>query len=341
MTEEKQTSYFRAEVSHIIGEGYYGYQQMRIQTMNRIRNLIHRRWQGLSLSEVQKKKPEDEKYIEEFKDKNIPEYIRILNEHGELTNEEKEYVSKAYEAQKRAKQQEKDYQKLMRDFIEVEPIYQQFLSKIRGISQVLSTNLVKEFGYCEKARYVSSLWKYVGMHVENGRAPQRKSGQKLDFSIRLRSIVWNVGDSFVKQRTPYYREIYDQEKERQKSRPPERVDINDSNRIKGDLLAEKVGKFKKGTRVINDNYSKVKEAAKEEGKDSILIDLSPGHLSNRALRKMIKIFLAHYWQCAKELSGQEKPEPYVQEKMGHQHISNWKEAVESQLKKKADDTVKK
>ena len=42
-----------------------------------------------------------------------------------------------------------------------------------------------------------------------------RRGQKIDFSPRLRVLAWKIGDSFVKQRTPYYRAIYDNEKARQ------------------------------------------------------------------------------------------------------------------------------
>jgi len=90
-----------------------------------------------------------------------------------------------------------------------------FLENIKGISVILSANLIKEFGYCENAPYISSLWKYCGMHVNNGQAPVRKRGEKLEFNAKLRTMVWKISDSFVKQRTPFYRDIYDKEKKKQ------------------------------------------------------------------------------------------------------------------------------
>lgn len=321
----EQGNNVRAELGRIVAGSYYDYQQIRTQTMNRIRDIVYRRMENLDLTEVQERKPEEKKYLEKYKDEFIPQYIRILNEEGKLEEEEKEFVEKTLEVQKRAKQQERDYQKLMKDFVENESIYTEFLEKIKGISQVISTNLIKEFGYCEKARYISSLWKYCGMHTDKqGNAPVRKAGQKLEFSLRLRSMVWNIADSFVKQRTPFYREIYDQEKERQTN-----------------LLENAISKMSKEEKKEFDKITRRKEKREFMNKFDKKAPVSPMNAELRSKRKMVKIFLAHYWQCAKDLTNQEKPEPYVQEKIGHQHISNWKEAVEAQLKKKADDTVKK
>jgi len=47
----------------------------------------------------------------------------------------------------------------------------------------------------------------------------------------------------------------------------------------------------------------------------------------RARRKTGKIFLAHYWQACKELTKQEIVEPYVESKLKHKHISNWRDAL--------------
>lgn len=337
----------KAELGRLVAGSYYDYQQIRTQTMNRIRDIVYRRMEDLDLTEVQERKPEEAKYLEKYKDEFIPQYVRILDDEEKLGAGEKDFIEKTLEVQKRAKKQENDYKKLMKEFVETEIVYTEFLDKIRGISQVISANLLKEFGYCEKASYISSLWAYCGYHTvcpncveikededgkklkyhqvcnDNGKCPQcgssgiaekRKSGIRNNFSMRLRSMAWNIGESFVKQRTPFYRQIFEQEKEKQLNK-----------------------EFKKGE--LKEKYGKPYEEDETH--------LRQGHANDRGKRKMVKIFLAHYWQACKELShvageNQEKPaKPYVQEKLNHQHISNWKEAVEAQEKKQPDDVVKK
>lgn len=256
------------ELGKMVAGSFYDHQQVRIQEFNRIRDIVFRRMEGIGLTEKQDKK-EEKDYSKKYKDKLIPEYIKQLVKEKKMTQDEKDYIEKVFEVQKNASKYEHEYEKLMMLFVSKEPVYTDFLSKIKGISAILSSNLIKEFGYCENAPYISSLWKYSGMHVEEGKAPKRKKGQQLEFSIKRRTMIWKIADSFMKQRSPIYREIYDKEKKKQARR-----------RYKKGELFKKYGKPYK--------------------KDDIHI--SKGHAHNRALRKMVKIFLAHYWMWCKEYS---------------------------------------
>ena len=47
--------------------------------------------------------------------------------------------------------------------------------------------------------------------------------------------------------------------------------------------------------------------------------ISEGHVHNRALRKMIKLFLAHLWQVWRQAEGLPVPEPYALAELGHSH----------------------
>lgn len=319
-----------AELGKLTAGSYYDHQEVRISEFNRIRDIVYRKWEGINLTEVQKKKPKEEKYLKKFEDRHILEYVRILKEDKKLSNEEADYLDKVIEVQKNAEKFEQMYKGLMMDYVESQKVYKVFLEKIKGISAILSANLLKEFGYCENAIHISSLWKYCGMHVVEGQAPVRKKGEKLEFNARLRTLVWKISDSFVKQRTPFYREIYDKEKRHQVKMLDEFTESLDKKRKK---------EFDK----INKRDEKRKYVSEFNPK-------APVSLMNadlRARRKTIKIFLAHYWQVCKELneppSGRKPPnnsepiklskplrnsEPYVKSKMGHKHISNWKEAVE-------------
>ena len=114
-----------------------------------------------------------------------------------------------------------------------------------------------------------------GLHVINGKAPKKEKGVRLDWNPRLRVLAWRIGDSMIKQRTPYYRDIYDLEKERQCYLMRTEAENAPKNKLHADL---------------------------------------------RARRKMVKIFLAHYWYVCRKIKRLETRPPYVQEKLGHKHI---------------------
>ena len=331
------------ELGRISAGAYYDHQQVRIQGANRIRDIIRKKVEGINFDEVEEKKDEEEKYQEKFKDAEIPILLKQLKEDDKITQREFNYINRMMEVHKKAEQYEKEYKKLMDEFVEQEPIYQKFLKHIKGISAILSANLIKEFGYCENAQHISSLWKYCGMDVINGEAPVRKKGEKLGFNAKIRTMVWKISDSFVKQRTPFYRDIYDKEKIRQ-------VKMLD-NLLEG-LSKEDKKKFNK----ISKRDEKREFVSNVDSK-------SPVSLMNadlRAKRKAVKIFLAHYWMACKEIqpTGIKKPKnlsepyqkrkpieisehPYVSSKLGHKHISDWKDAVNAQLKETEKKTKKK
>jgi len=321
-THKNVASNLLATLGRIIAGSYYDHQQVRIAEMNRVRDIIRRKIEGLPLvGKVEEKKKVEEKYKEKFKDKEIPKYLRDLVKENKITEKEKAYIERIIEVQKNAEKYEKEYQKLMMDFVESEPIYTEFLSKIKGISAVLSANLIKELGYCENAPYISSVWKYFGLHVVNGEAPKRKKGVKLNFNLKLRTLAWKIADSFVKQRTPFYRDIYDKEKAKQ-------LRLMESH-------------------YARETHEEIASQVEEETRKYVAKPpKNKKHADLRARRKMVKIFLAHYWQACKELN--QEPEenqnftakepskrrnpdaiskPYVEAKLKHKHITSWKEAV--------------
>lgn len=64
---------------------------------------------------------------------------------------------------------------------------------------------------------VRSLWHYAGLHVIDGRMPQRRKGVQADWKPTLRTLVLGpdgLADQIIKHRTPKYRDIYDATKER-------------------------------------------------------------------------------------------------------------------------------
>lgn len=91
------------------------------------------------------------------------------------------------------------------------PKVRDWLLGIKGISGLLTAKLLALIDPA-KMPTVSSLWHYAGY---GGPDDVRKKGKKSAWNHSLKKAIYQVGDSFIKQRTPKYRDIYDTEKARQ------------------------------------------------------------------------------------------------------------------------------
>lgn len=287
------------KTGRIIAGAYYDYQSVRTSGINRIRDVIRENAEGLDKTKPEEKiEKEKRTFDKKYQDSNLADTLENLLDTKKLTKKEHAYLEKFLVITANAQKLENQYKNLMLKYVETEPIYTQFLQLIRGVGPVISARLIKNFGYCETYEHSSSLWKHCGLHVNDGIAPKRQKGKKIEYSPKLRSFVWNIGDSMIKQRTPFYRGLYDQFKETEAGRV---YPVGE--------LAEKFNGYKP-------------EA----------IQLSKGHAHNRAKRKMEKIFLQHYWMAARTITGQTTTEPYPMQKLGHKHYYTWQQAVEANLK---------
>lgn len=134
----------------------------------------------------------------------VPEFMHELS--ASLTKKEKEYEKqikhllegKNHIHQENQVRNENPY-----------PVYS-WLKQVKGISHNLSAKLIA-FIDIEKSPTVSSLWKYCGMAPDS----KKKKGKTANYNHNLKPIMYQIADSFIKQNTPKYREIYDKEKARQ------------------------------------------------------------------------------------------------------------------------------
>lgn len=109
--------------------------------------------------------------------------------------------------------QEEAILKGLKASLEQMPIYAEFLSQIKGVGPATSAGLLAFVGDIERFPSVSHLMSYFGLDVRDGKAPKRAKGQVANWHHRGRSLLLGViGDSFIKQRTPIYRDMYDAEK---------------------------------------------------------------------------------------------------------------------------------
>jgi len=185
-------------------------------------------------------------------------------------------------------------EKEIKDYIEVSirdiPIRVKFLSTVKGIGAILGGGLI---AYLDphKADHASSFWKYCGLHVENGKAVKRQKGVKLGFNVHLRTLMWKIADSFVKQRTPFYRDVYDNTKESE--------NIKLGNPIKNP----------KNCPMYAECSQRLTTTAKRKGTTKKKMPCKK-HIDYRARRKMVKRFLADLWGAWRALEGLPVTEPY-------------------------------
>ena len=331
MKESKNDNRVIRAIGRTIAGGYADHQDVRESTMNRIRDLVRHINEGIPFDRLEEKK-ETRDFDSKYKDKNLLKLIEMMFAQGKITKEESVYLNKALQLAKKALSLEQSHKGPMRIFVSAEPVWKEFLSYIPGIGEVIASNLIAKFANCERYKSVSSLWRHCGLHLicpecvkeikeedgsvkivpvpvkmkidkESGKcpkcgrqgvAPKRKKGRRNDYDGRLKTFAWNVAMSLIKQKSPEYYEMYLKEKKRQLSR----------------RFAQ--GKLQK---IYGKPYKESDTALK-------LL-----HAHNRAWRKMVKIFLQHYWVASRTLAGLPVTEPYVQEILGHVHIITWQDVL--------------
>lgn len=135
-----------------------------------------------------------------------------------------------------------------------------------------------------KARSASAMWAYVG--IDKPSRERYTKGEAGGGNKTLRTMVWNMANSMVKNRACPYREVYDRTKTRL-------------------AASEKIVKTR------NTQGKEVECAWK---------DTKPSHRHGAALRAVMKHFLADYWLVGRELAGLDTRPLYVEEKLGHTAI---------------------
>lgn len=86
-----------------------------------------------------------------------------------------------------------------------------------GLEQADGTICQEIIGPPQPGTGTRSLWKYLGLHVDEGKLPMRRKGKQADWNPTGRTICLmpgGIAEQIVRQRVPKYREIYDQAKER-------------------------------------------------------------------------------------------------------------------------------
>lgn len=93
------------------------------------------------------------------------------------------------------------------------PIWDQWLSQVRGIGPLLGGSLIAELEAPDKYGGIRSIRAYCGYDVREGRAPRRRKGEKANWNPQLRVTLWKIGKSFVRCRSSLGRRLYDEYRE--------------------------------------------------------------------------------------------------------------------------------
>ena len=136
----------------------------------------------------------------------------------------------------------------------------------------------------EKAKSASALWSYVGLHKSSHE--RYTKGETSGGNKTLRTMLWNMSASMMKNRKCPYRIVYDRTKDRL-------------------AASEKITKTRTNQGALVEKPWK---------------DVMPSHRHGAALRAIMKHFLADYWFVGRELRGLDTRPLYVEEKLGHTGI---------------------
>jgi hypothetical protein len=125
-------------------------------------------------------------------------------------------------------------------------------------------------------------------HVKRTNKISEEEALKFGNPYLKKELLGILGDNFIKQRTPIYRKIYEEEKERQ-------------------LERHKNGECERCTK--------------------LKLNKKPGHAHAMARRKAVKIFVSHLWQEWRKLEGLSVSEPYSIAILNHSQKIEVKEVL--------------
>jgi len=110
--------------------------------------------------------------------------------------------------------------------------------------------------------------------------------------------MWKIADSFVKQRTPIYRDVYDETK------------------VKENIKLCNPLEDPKNCPQYTECAKRLKMKASRLGRASKKLPCKK-HIDNRARRKMVKRFLSDLWLVWRSLEGLPITKPYAVGILGH------------------------
>lgn len=138
--------------------------------------------------------------------------IALGNKTWASENAEGRAVPAIYESMiDQLKEMEKGLMKEAAQQLKTHPAWVHYGKHVKGLGTALASQLFGYIGDIGRFPTVSKLWKYTGLAVVDGQADRMRRGQKAGYNPKIKSLLYNIGTSFIKSRSPY-RMIYDDKK---------------------------------------------------------------------------------------------------------------------------------
>ncbi len=238
--------------------------------------------------------------------------LKIRNTHLKKNGTDDPYTRELLEEAEKFK--EMYLLKPVKNILEEHPAYSWF-SRIKGIG---NENIAKVVTFIDikRAESISALWKYAGYAVVNGVAERPKKGEKLAFNMELKTMCYRVGAALLKAHALA-------------SASKAKVGTKFGYFYEKCLEQEK-RKFEAQGKTVLPTEEWVKTSKKAEHPENLV---SEYYVHNRAVRRMIKLFLACLWMYWREAEGLPLRDPYALDKMDHTTLITPEEMVDREVKK--------
>jgi hypothetical protein len=229
-----------------------------------------KRWASITWME---RDPKDEKGEKKMRNKKV-EPEAVVSFKGMISKNEaksmKDWVDE------RMARMEKELMLLVSPNVYQHKLWQEWLSKIRGIGPCLAGALLSRLDP-RRARTPSAFHKICGLHVdpETHLAVRRQKGVKGDWAPFLKKTCWKIGETFVKTGA-FYKDLY--------------------KKFRAEVDAAPCPWEARGV-PHKDRSGKVVPCPK-------------AHRYALAKRKVVKIFLAHLWTVWRKIEGLPTDVPY-------------------------------
>jgi len=252
----------------------------------------------------------------DFQGQRIQTQLRIgASERGNTLTKEELSIYGITTIMENAKTFEVDIERIITKQLLNHALYTQYLSKIQGIGVLISAGLIAYIDDIEKFKHVSSLWQYSGYGM-NRYCPECKKPTSVE-------VKYDTG-KIAKKLHPFENCPDCNHKTNpilQNKQKGYQSNWNDKLKVlayKASMSFLKQSASKSKYRKLYDQIKK-EERRKHPVKKIIKgkTFFNDGHIHNRALRKVAKIFLAHVWQTWRRQQGLETPEPYAKQLLGH------------------------
>lgn len=222
--------------------------------------------------------------------------------------------------------QEKAIEKMLKKILKRFPIYNQWLSTVKGIGEIAAGWIISEFDI-EEATAVSKMWQYAGLNPGMIRGKKRISKSK--YKKEMGEIVAEMPNIKIGE-IDY---IIKTNELIRGDRPAEGFILPYNKNLKTHLLGVMASGFIKAknsyaiefyypykSRLENESSLIQNEGKPRKDDGKAWKDVSKGHRDNAAKRYMVKMFLIDLYTAWRIIEGLSVREPYAIEYLGKVHV---------------------